>query len=184
MGVGPGGVRVSDRAFRVFRKALHPEWFTVRAHERFSLGPWAADVRIVEGGHVVVFAAEGVRISEVLGLRDAPLPAGGLVLESPVDQERSDVVRPGGAVVYQCCREVERVDPEVFRHLCEEETLDAHPGRLFHAHPGANRLAPRPISHIRVDRLGRGLSVQAFHSFPDDLAVLRSQSLFELAPEG
>lgn len=182
MEVGPGRLRVGDRAFRVFGKAVHPEWFSVRAHERFALGPWEADVRIVEGGHAVVFAAGGTVVTEVFGARDVPMPAGGLLLVSPLDRERSAVVRPGRDVTYQACHEVERADPEVFRHLCEEATLDAHRGRLFHEHPTANRLAPRPISHIRVDRLARGVSIQAFHSFPGELAVLRSQSLFEIDP--
>lgn len=182
MEVGPGKLRVGDRTFRIFGKAVHPEWFSVRAHERFTLGPWQADVRIVAGGHAVVFSAGGTVVTEVFGSRDVPMPAGGLLLVSPVDRERTAVVRAGRDVTYQACHEVERVDPEVFRHLCEEETLDAHRGRLFHTPSAANRLAPRPISRIRVDRLARGVSIQAFHSFPDELAVLRSQSLFEIDP--
>lgn len=180
MEVGPGGVRVSDRVFRIFGKAIHPEWFSVRAHERYALGPWEADVRIVQGGHVVVFRAGSTVVTEILGARESPLPVGGLLLDSPVEGEHTESIRAGRDVAYQSCHEVERVDPEVFRHLCDEARLDATPGRLFHAFVPAHRFAPRPISLVRVDRLARGISIQAFHSFPDELAVLRSQSLFEL----
>jgi len=182
MGVGSGHARVSDRTFQVFDRALHPEWFTVRVHERFELGAWEADVRIVEGGHAVVFGSQRGRLTEVLSGPEVPLPTSGLLLNSTIRHERTSVLRPGGVAVYQVCLEVEHVDAEVFRHLCEEMTLDAGPGRLAHSFRVANRMAPRPLSHIRVERLAHGLSVHAFHSFPEDLAIFRSQSLFELAP--
>jgi hypothetical protein len=174
---------VADRTFQVFHRALHPEWFSVRAHERLAAGPWEVDVRIVEGGHVVVFGHQGVRLTEVLGARENALPLGGLLLNSPIRHERTTVLRPGGRIVYQVCLEVEQVDPEVFRHLCEETTLDARRGRIFHAFPASNRLSPRPLSHIQIERLSGGISIQTFHSFPEDLAIFRSQSLVEADPD-
>jgi len=172
---------VADRTLQVFQRSLHPEWFSVRAHQRFALGLWEADVRIVEGGHVVVFGGRGVRVTEVLGGPETALPLGGLLLDAAVRREHTAVLRPGGRVAYQVCLEVERVDPEVFRHLCEEMTCDAGAGRLFHAFPAANRMTPGALSHIRVDRLAGGVSIQTFHSFPEDLAIFRSQTLIELA---
>lgn len=182
MGVRSGGARVADRTFQVFQGALHPEWFSIRAHDRIAAGPWEVDVRIVDGGHVVVFGSSGVRLTEVLGGPETTLPIQGLLLNSSVRREQTTELRLGGRAVYQACLEVERVDPEVFRHLCEEMILDPRRGRLFHAFPVTNRMAPRPISTIQVENIARGLSIQAFHSFPDDLAILRSQSLIETFP--
>lgn len=184
MGAEGAGVRVADRTWQVFERALHPEWFSVRSHERFALGPWEADVRIVEGGHVVVFGGGNARVTEVLGGPETVLPPGGMLLNARVRGERTVALRPGGLLNYQVCLEVERVDPEVFRHLCDEMTFDARAGRLFHAFPAANRMTPRALSHIRVDRLAGGVSIQTFHTFPEDLAVFRSQSLIELGSPG
>ena len=58
-------------------------------------------------------------------------------------------------------------------------TLDASRGRLFHRFAPLNRMAPAPISHIHFESRTRGLSVHAFHSFPDERAIVRTQSLFE-----
>lgn len=183
MGVRSRGARVDDRSFQVFHRALHPEWFAVRAHERLTFGPWEADVRIVDGGHAIVFGSTGIRLTEVLCGPETSLPLQGLLLNSPIRHERTTVLRPGGRAVYQACLEVERVDPEVFRHLCEEMSLDAAGPRIVHVARSTNRLAPPPMSLIRVDRLPRGISVQAFHTFPEDLAVFRSQSLVEAADD-
>ena len=70
--------------------------------------------------------------------------------------------------------------PEVFRHLCEEMIADASRQSLIHRFGSSNRLAPRPLSHVRIEPRVRGLSVQSFHTFPDESAIVRSQSLYEL----
>jgi len=182
MGVSFGRARIADLAFHVFHRSLHPEWFSTRAHRRFSRGEWQADVRIIEGGHSIVFGSKSFRLTEVLAGPETRLPEPGLLYHSPIRNERSTSLRPGEFLDYQACFEIERVDPEVFRHLCEEMTADSTVDGLFHQFRSTNRLAPGPISRIHVDARARGISVQSFHTFPDELAVVRSLSLYELLP--
>ena len=179
MGVSFGRSRVADLAFQVFGRALHPDWFAVRGHRRVSKDGWEADVRIIEGGHAIVFRAGPHRITEVLAGPETLLPEPGLLFHSPVRHERSASLRPGSEIDYQTCFEVERVDPEVFLHLTDEMTLDASRDRLFHQFAPSSRMAPAPISHVRIESRVRGLSVQSFHTFPDERAIVRAQSLFE-----
>lgn len=180
MSVRSGRARLAELAFQVVQKPIHPEWFTVRAHRRFAKGEWEADVRIIDGGHAVIFRSGSLRLTEVLAAPGALPTSSGLLFQSPIRRERSTAMRPADLMDYQVCFEVERVDPEIFRHLCEEMTVDAARDRIFHRFEPSNRLAPSPLSHVRVDPLARGLSIQTFHSFPDELAIVRSQSLYEL----
>ena len=181
MGVSFGRSRVADLTFQVFGRAIHPDWFAVRGHRRVAQDGWEADVRIIEGGHAVIFRSGPVRLTEVLAGPETLLPEPGLLFHSPIRHERSTVLRPSGLMEYQTCFEVERVDPEVFAHLSDEMTLDASRGRLFHRFAPANRMAPAPISHLHIDAGVKGLSVHAFHTFPDERAIVRTQSLFEPA---
>jgi hypothetical protein len=180
MGVSSGRSRVTDLAFQVFGRVVHPDWFTVKVHRRFAQGAWEADVRIIEGGHAIVWRSGLVRLSEVLSGPDTVLPEPGLLFHSSVRHERSTALRPGGSTEYQTCFEVERIDPEVFAHLNAELELDAAKGGLFHRWTPPNRLAPSPISHLHIESRPRGLLVQAFHTFPDEQAIVRTQSLFEI----
>jgi hypothetical protein len=179
MAVTSGRAPVASTAFQVFAKTIHPDWFTVRGHRRLTQESWEADVRIIEGGHVVLFRSGAVRLTEVLAGPEVVLPEPGLLFHSPIKHERSASLQPSGAVEYQTCFEVERVDTAVFAHLCDEMVLDAKGGRLFHRFAPSNRLAPAPISLIHVEARTSGLSVLAFHSFPDERAIVRTQSLFE-----
>jgi Protein of unknown function DUF2617 len=180
MGVSSGRSRVADLSFQVFHRSLHPEWFTTRAFRRVERQGWGADLRITEGGHAILFRSGPVGLTEILSGPETVLPEPGLLFHCHPRRERSTHLRPGGLIDYQSCVEVERVDLEIFRHLCEEMTLDASRESLFHRFRSTNRLAPPPITHIHIDVRASGLAIQSFHTFPDECAIVRTQSLFEL----
>jgi Protein of unknown function DUF2617 len=180
MGVGFGQSRIADLAFQVFSRALHPDWFSTREFRRVEQRGWTADMRIIAGGHAVVFGSGPVRLSEILSSPDTSLPELGRLFHSHLKHERSALLRPSGSIEYQSCIEVERLDKEVFRHLCEEIERDASRQRLFHRFGSSNRLAPPPISQLHIIARARDLTVHAFHTFPDECAIVRTQSLFEL----
>lgn len=182
MGVSSGRSRVADIAFQVFGRAVHPDWFAVRAFRRVSQAAWTADVRIVEGGHAVTWASGSTRLAEILSGPETTLPELGLLFHSPIRQERSVTLAAGSRVEYQSCFEAERVEPQVFAHLSEEMTLDGARAGLFHGFARASRMAPPPLSLLRLEARAQGLSVQAIHTFPDERAIVRSQSLFEVHP--
>lgn len=183
MGVRSGQSKVGDLSFRVFNRTLHPDWFSVLGHSRFAQqNGWQADVRIIGGGHSVLWSWGSARLAEVLSGPETALPEPGLLFQSAVRHERTTSLHPGGGTEYQACFAVERLDPEVFARLSHELTADAGRGGLFHSFPSVSRLAPAPLSRIYVETRARGLSVQAFHTFPEERAIVRTQSLFEVRP--
>ena len=127
-----------------------------------------------------MFRSGSIRLTEILSGPDTRLPEAGLLFHSHLRRERSTILRPGGTIEYQSCLEVEQVDLEIFRHLCEEIRLDGSRDRLFHHFRSSNRLAPEPISHVLITARVNDLSIQSFHTFPDECAIVRTQSLFEL----
>jgi hypothetical protein len=181
MGVGFGRSSVADLTFQVFNRSLHPDWFATREFRRIAQSGWEADLRIIEGGHSIVFSAGSVRLTEILSGPETTLPEPGLLYRCYLRRERSTHLRPGGTIEYQSCLEVERVDGEIFSHLCAEIALDVSGHFLFHRFGSANRLAPQPISHIQINARVRDLSVHSIHTFPEECAVVRTQSLFELS---
>ncbi len=180
MGVGFGRSKVGDLAFQVFNRSLHPDWFATREFRRVEQTGWEADLRIIDGGHSIVFCSGSIRITEILSGPETTLPDLGLLFRSHLRRERSTLLRPGGTIEYQSCLEVEHVDREIFSHLCDEIAIQCSGHFLFHRFQSSNRLAPEPISHIQINARVRDLSIQSFHAFPDEFAIVRTQSLFEL----
>jgi hypothetical protein len=180
MSSGLGQSRVADLTFQVFGRCLHPDWFASRMHRRVGLGGWMADIRIIDGGHAILWRSGEVRLAEILAGPSTLLPEPGPLFHSPIRRERAAVLRPGVGIEYQTCFEVERIDPEVFDHLCDEMTLDTHRDRLYHRFSDTNRMAQSAISHLAFESRAKGLLVHAFHSFPAERAIVRTQSLFEI----
>lgn len=182
MGVSFGRSSVADLAFRVYNRPLHPEWYSTCVFRRVEARGWKADVRIIDGGHVAIFRSGSVCLSEVLCGPETALPETGLVFHSHLKQERAAALEPGGSIEYHTCFEVERADAEVFRHLCDEAVCDSAQAGMFHSFRSVNRLSAPPISHIHIDSNSRSLSIHVFHSFPDERAIVRTQSRYEIRP--
>jgi hypothetical protein len=182
MGVHSDRARVADLSFQVFNRAVHPEFYATRVHRRIPQGRWEADVRIIAGGHAISFGSGTTRLTEILCGPETLLPEPGLLFQSAVRSERTARIESGGVIEYQTCIEVERVDPEVFRHLSAEMAADADRQTLVHRFGSRNRLAPPPMSQVRIDPRARGLSVHSTHTFPEEFALVRSLSLYELIP--
>ena len=51
---------------------------------------------------------------------------------------------------------------------------------MFHCRSG-NRLGLSPLGVVIVQAVPSGLSATAFHTFPDELALIKTQSLIEWA---
>jgi hypothetical protein len=180
MGVGSGRERVGDLSLRVFAKTIHPEWFETREHKRIGRDSWMADVRIVKRGHAIHWACGPIRLTEVLVASNANPPDLGLLYQSPIRRERSVSLQLADGIEYHTCFEAERLDREIFIHICDELVLDGEKSGLFHRFSPINRLAPPPISRIHVESRTRGLSIHTFHTFPREYAIVRTQSLFEV----
>ena len=76
--------------------------------------------------------------------------------------------------------QLEVLPPDVFLHVHEELAADgARSGLIFHFRP-QHRLGLTPLGYVTVTPVRTGLSIAAFHTFPDEFAVVKTQSLIEL----
>lgn len=82
-------------------------------------------------------------------------------------------------MTYETCFQLETVPSELFWSFQEEILIAGERRGLLHRFESAGRLANGAVSWIDLETRPRGLLVQAYHTFPDDLAIVKSQSLFE-----
>ena len=94
--------------------------------------------------------------------------------------ERTDGVRCRGGVSYEVNFQLEPVEPEVFWTYQQELSHDSHHKGMLYRFDSSGRMALGAISYINLQSRNRSLRVQAFHTFPDDYAIVKSQSLFQM----
>ena len=172
--------RASELVFQLYGRVLHPELFEICATRTIDRGAYAATVAITGSGHVVSWHHEGLTLTEVATAASEPLPLKRRLLSHRIGGERSDRVECRGGARYETCFQRERVDAEVFWAVQQELAAAGTTRGLRHHFEPPGRMTLGALSWIDLETRPRSLLVQAFHTFPDDLAIVKSQSLFEL----
>jgi len=172
--------KVAELAFQLFGRALHPELFEVHKSRTLSRGDYTARLEITSAGHVVTWRYRGLTLTEVACSAQHPLPERRRLLSYRLKGDRSDRVECRGGIVYQTSFQLEPVAPELFWTFQEELAAGGETQGLLHTFDSSGRMALGAISYIYAETRNRSLLVQAFHTFPDDYAIVKSQSVFEL----
>jgi uncharacterized protein (DUF427 family) len=143
-------------------------------------GGYSASLAITTAGHVVAWRKDGLILTEVATSGSQPLPQKRRLLSHRIAGERSDRLDCRGGASYQTCFQLETVEQEVFWTFQQELEAAGTKRGLLHRFESGGRLTPGAMSWIDVETRPRTMIVQAFHTFPDDLAIVKSQSLFEI----
>lgn len=179
MSVGFVRPKVSQLMFLVYSRPLHPELFDIVRDQQIHRDDYHANISITDSCHVVRWQRERICITELVARVDCPLPQKRRLLACRLRGERTETIQCDPSVVYQTSIGVERLEPEVYPRIHDELECDALRHGLFHNFRPHQRLALSPISHIAIEARAQSLLVQAFHTFPEDCTILKTQSLFE-----
>lgn len=173
--VRPASATVS---FRLYDRPLHPELFEAVAARAVARAGYRLTVRLTAAGHSLAFANGTVHLEELLCETGTDLPSAGERLAHTFAENRR-ARRAVGALRYQVETQAERLEAEAFAHLHAELLADGErKGLVFHCAAG-NRIGLSPLGCVIAEELPRAVSVVAFHTFPDELTVLKTQSLIE-----
>jgi hypothetical protein len=172
--------KVAELVFQVYGRPLHPELFEVYCSRSVKRAHYEAKIDITSAGHVVTWRCGGMTLTEVAASAHHPLPEKRRLLSYSLKGERSDRVDCRGGVVYEMSFQLEPVAPEVFWTFQQELAENGVRHGLLHKFDASGRMALGAVSYINTDVRARKLFVQAFHTFPDDYAIVKSQSVFRL----
>lgn len=181
MNVGFGRPKVSELALQLFGRPLHPELFEVFAARQVRRDEYEATIQITDSSHMITWQSRQMCLAEVTSSLEHPLPRKRRLLLHPLRGERTpDRLQCAGGIVYQVSFQLERLQPAVFWHVHEELAQEGSRRGLLYQFRTSSRITLGPLSYINFEPRARSLSVQAYHTFPEDYAIVKTQSLFEL----
>lgn len=170
--------RVAELEFRLYDRPLHPELFDAVAARAVECAGARVAVRLTRTGHTLSWSHGPLHLEEVIATAAAELPAAGLRFATPLARAHNRRSESPG-VRYQVSGQVEVLEPEQFVHAHAELLADGQrKGLVFHCREN-NRVGLSPLGAVIAEALPRALSVHAFHTFPDEFAVVKTQSLIE-----
>lgn len=172
--------KVAELVFQLYGRSLHPELFVIHSSRTVCRGGYEATIDITSAGHLVTWRYEGLTLTEVATSAHHPLPQKRRLLSYKLKGERDDQITCRGGTTYQVNFQLETVEPEVFWTFQQELNYDGERQGMLYRFDPSGRMELGALSYVNVETRNRSLLVQAFHTFPDDYAIVKSQSLFEI----
>lgn len=174
--------KVAELAFQVFSRSLHPELYTIHRSRRIERSNYEAQVDITSCGHVITWNALGTTICEVATSAHQPLPKRRCLLSRSLKGSRTERAQCRGGVEYRTHFQLESVEPDLF-WMVQQQLGNGPTEGLLHTFDASGRMALGALSYVNVETRQNSMLVQAIHTFPDDYAIVKVESLFSL-PSG
>ena len=172
--------RVARMSFQVLGRSVHPELFQIVKTRRVERENYEARIDITSDGHVLQWTANNSTFCEVASSCNQPLPVGRHVLSVPLQDAGSDRLEVREGIEYKYDYELQRVPKELFWQIQKQLGDSSQSDELIHVFNSSGRVAIGGLSFVNVETRMKTLRVQAIHTFPDDLALVKTESTFKL----
>lgn len=174
----------SDLNFYLYKRALHPELFRIYLDQHVDTVNYHADLWIVGMSHLVSFQSGPSIVTELTGAASDLLTDRNLVTQFKFRGERDFTHRFDDGVKYIFSSQVEEMTEHIFRTTYRDLTRYAKKKGMFVGYKQWATNGLEPFSFLDYETRDRELHVHAYHAFPGEWRILRTQSIFELPGGG
>ena len=171
---------VTNLRFYLYDRPLHPELFEIYHDHHIVKSAYEAQIWVTGCTHVIGFFRQGQSLLEVTADSETMLPPRGLMLELPFRGERDHQVKRAHGINYIMSFQVEAMSPAVYSRTHHDLARLGNRRGLFVPFPMWMTHSLTPYSYIDYDAKPNSLHVFTFHAFPEDLTIVKTQSIFEL----
>lgn len=168
--------KVAQLQFQLYGRSLHPELFVTFQSRTIQRGGYDAKIDITSAGHVVTWRYGGVTLTEVAAASNHPLPEGRRLMNHRLQGKRKDRIKTRGGILYEVSFELETIQPEMFWTFQRELAQDGKRQGMLQVFQSSGRMALGALSYIHLESRNQTLMTQAFHTFPDDSAIVKIES--------
>lgn len=173
-------IAVEELFFSLFQRPLHPELFQIYAKKELATERYQADIWVTGCTHVASIYTDNMCLTEVVSSARQPLPQRGLIERFQFRGPRSHKCTLTRGVSYMTDFQVEKMSPNLYRQsYLDLERLAGKHG-LFVTFPKletANGL--EPFCYIDFESRRTELHIHVFSAYPDQLTIIKTQSLFD-----
>lgn len=172
-------VAIHELTFTLFQRPLHPELFTIYARrhlktDRYEMMLWATGC-----SHVVSVCSSDVCLTELISQPGQLLPRRGLIERFQFRGQRSHKCTLSRGLSYMTDFQVEKMSPNLYRQSHLDLQRFARNRGLFVTFPKINSEGLEPFTYIDFEARREELHVHAFHAYPDQVTIIKTQSLFD-----
>lgn len=170
---------VSLQAYRLilYKRALHPELFTIKGRQIFRHNDYEFEAWIMEGQHLMRFQYDDLNVTEIITNGELQLPQNGLVTAMQCIGEKDHDHPFSDDVNYMTTIQTETLPDNLYSDTYEELTEFAvERNALVHLWEEETGLC---ASILDVQRWRKEIHAQSYHLLSAGGIVIRSQTIFE-----
>ena len=171
--------KVAQLTFQLLGRSVHPELFQIYKTHRVERNNYTARIDITADGHVISWTANNSTLTEIASSMHQLVPQGRKIFAIPLRDSGSDTIACRN-LSYKYEYQLERVPSEMFWMIQQQLGEAGKHHELIQFFDSSGRIAIGGLSFIHVDTRQKSMHVQAIHTFPDDLALVKTESTFWL----
>lgn len=174
--------KVAQLTFQLLGRSVHPELFHIYKSQQLARENFSARIFVTTDGHVVSWTAGNSTLTEVVSSSHQLVPKGRHLFSIPLRHSAGDTLPIRDGIEYKYDFELERVPAEMFWMIQKQLGESSKDHELIQVFDSSGRIAIGGLSFVHVETRQRSLHIQAIHTFPDDLALVKTESIFRIHP--
>lgn len=180
MELGQTQQRIDELHFYLYQRPVHPELFRIHQVKQVQQRRYHAEVWIVGLAHVVSVQCGKHCLTELIADESEMLPKLGLAISFRFRGERDHSQTFDNGMKYILSTQVERMTPNLFPSSHRDLLHYAQTRGMFQSFDEWESGGLAPFTFIDYEAREREFHVHAYHVFPDEMTLLRTQSIFEV----
>ncbi|MEZ6135048.1 MAG: DUF2617 family protein [Pirellulaceae bacterium] len=172
--------KVAELTFQLLGRSVHPELFQIHKSHTIERENYSARIHITADGHIITWKSGRTVLTEVAASVHQLLPGSGRCLAVPLRHTNQDRIEYNELVSYRYEFALERVQAEMFWLIQQQLGEASKNHELIQVFDSSGRIGIGGLSFIHIDTRLKSLHVQAIHTFPDDMALVKTESTFSV----
>lgn len=179
MGTPRTNLTVSELVFSLYQRPLHPELFKIYEKRRLSTEKYEAVIWETGCAHVVSVFARNMCLTELISAPGQMLPKRGLVERFKFRGQKNHKCTLTRGLSYMTDFQVEKMSANLYRQSHVDLERFARNRGIFAKFEDLAVGGLEPFSYVDFEARRDELHIHAFHAFPDQVTIIKTQSLFD-----
>ncbi len=172
-------VAIEELSFSLFQRPLHPELFTVYAKRHIKTEKYSSEIWITGCTHVISVFAGDICLSEIVSAPGQMLPHRGLIERFQFRGPRTHKCTLSKGVSFMTDFQIERMSPTLYKQSHADLERFARNRGVFVKYPKSEIGGLQPFCYVDFESRKDELHVHTFAAYPDQVTMIKTQSLFD-----
>jgi hypothetical protein len=169
-----------DLNLYIYDRPLHPELFRHYANYRVEQGGYHADIWIVGLSHVVTVTKGETSITELLSRHSDVLPTRGVLSRFRLKGERDHERKTAEGWTYMVSTQIETMDEALYKSVHHDLLRYTEKRGWYVPYESWAEGELTPFTYIDHEARDSEFHVHAFHAYPQERTLVKTQSIIEL----